>query len=243
MKKIFTDYRSSHQGRGEDYGDTFKDLPHRKVIWDLEKKILDEITFGLGNCANLEYLDFACGTGRVIGHMEGRFKRCVGVDISPSMIEVAKKNGVASPLLVGDITRESCLPAKAKFDVITAFRFFPNAEPELRSDAIKSMKSHLKHNGILVFNNHLNSTASVFALMRLFNKPFAREAVAESELISLINENGFEVVGKYHVGVLPVVDKVNPFPTWFLRVVEGFLGSFQFFDRFAQNVIYVCRPV
>lgn len=61
-----------------------------------------------------------------------------------------------------DITRESL---GETLDVITAFRFFLNAEQRLREEALDSMRDHLKETGRLVCNVHMNA-ASPFGLPR-----------------------------------------------------------------------------
>ena len=71
-----------------------------------------------------------------MSYLEDRTKSAVGVDLSPSMLEVARKNKRSAEIIEADLTRSDVLGDR-KFNLITAFRFFPNAEAELRSEAMQ----------------------------------------------------------------------------------------------------------
>ena len=40
------------------------------------------------------------------------------------------------------------------FDLVTSFRFFGNAQDELRSSALAAINRHLRPQGYLIINNH-----------------------------------------------------------------------------------------
>ena len=65
-------YRNSHQneGKGESYHKSFKELPYRSLIWHIEKNYLTKILskFFIKE-TQINHLDFACGTGRIIAHL------------------------------------------------------------------------------------------------------------------------------------------------------------------------------
>ena len=79
----------------------------------------------------LVHLDFACGTGRILEYFAGRVDSSTGVDVSDSMMEVAGRWPPKAELIEADLTQNDVLGDR-RFNLITAFRFFPNAEPELR---------------------------------------------------------------------------------------------------------------
>jgi len=240
LTKPFTDYRESHKGRGHDYHRSFTEVPHRVVMWELEQGFLRSILAMFSNPAQVRMLDFASGTGRIIGTLEPHVASAVGVDIAASMLDCARQNGVKSELIVADLTAENA-PELGTFDLITAFRFFPNAEPELRAAAIRALASRLAPGGRLVFNNHLNASGSVFWLMRLFRKPFAREAVPESEIHALIAAAELRIERTFHSGVAPATELVNVFPIFLLRPFERMASRLPFLRPLAQNIVYVCR--
>ena len=87
MLKI--DYRKSHTapGKGMSYEKSFNEHSYRKYVSSWEKKILENL---VNKCfqgdLKIRYLDFACGTGRIIGYMEDLVDTSIGVDISDSML-------------------------------------------------------------------------------------------------------------------------------------------------------------
>ncbi len=116
------DYRESHSsdGYGKFYSETYK-VGFYGSQWSLlEKPLLENIFEKISSENKVKYLDFACGTGRIIKLAESYFDDTCGVDVSDSMLEISKANCVNSKLLKQDITSNSL---NEKFDVITAFRF------------------------------------------------------------------------------------------------------------------------
>ena len=151
----FSSYRDSHCGKGAEYHESFSQLPHRKVLWNLEKAVLTRIIREFARGRKFRYLDFACGTGRIIGHVSKYSCVATGVDISESMLEVTRNHLPGVELIHADLTRDDRLGAR-QFDLITSFRFFPNAEPALRLEVMDVLSRHLAPAGRLIFNNHKN---------------------------------------------------------------------------------------
>ena len=101
-------------------------------------------------------LDFACGSGRVLELLEGHVGKATGVDVTESMLEVAADVTERSRLVHADITRSDDLDGE-QFDLITAFRFFPNAELDLRHEAMAKLATLLAPGGIPDFQqSHQN---------------------------------------------------------------------------------------
>ena len=109
----------------------------------------------LRNRSNAAYLDFACGTGRVISYLEDLAENVTGIDISPAMLKLAAEKCKRARLIQKDITVETNTPPE-KFDLITSFRFLTNAEPELRKQALLRLHKYLKDDGTLIVNAHSN---------------------------------------------------------------------------------------
>ena len=149
-------YRESHLHKGIGYHETFFSLAYRGAIWRLEQRLLIEILREHFLSEAPRYLDFACGTGRILGHLSSYCRTAVGVDVSVAMLDIARRSDTRAEIIEADITRDDKL-GKREFDLITAFRFFPNAEWELRTAALGSLARHLSGEGILVFNNHKNA--------------------------------------------------------------------------------------
>lgn len=233
-------YRESHMLKGADYDDAFSIMAHRALIWKMEKNILDHIVHRRFPGRKPTYLDFACGTGRILGHLHSRVEVAVGVDISPTMLQVARANVPSASIIEADITHDDVL-GTSRFDLITAFRFFPNAEPALRSEVMAKLADHLTPGGYLVFNNHMNRNSLVRRVLRWLRRRLSDDGMmTTAEAISLVRRVGLEVVQAYPVGVLPISETRMPRPYWLFAGLEGLVSKMPGVLPLAQNIIYVC---
>lgn len=236
-----TDYRRSHilPNKGRLYHAGFTDNPYRNMIWQFEKRILDNITKTLFADGIIQHLDFACGTGRVLSYLMGRASTSVGVDLSPSMLEVARKNSRTAEIIEADLTRSDVLGDR-KFNLITAFRFFPNAEANLRTEAMQVLSRHLDDNGYLVFNNHKNTGSTRNRLARLFGCR-GYKGMSIVDVKKLLAKTGLEIVKTYHLCVFPASENHGLLPLFLLRPLDALLSKCRFFKGLGENLIFVCR--
>lgn len=213
-------YRESHAspGYGQQYSDVYKKGYYRHQWEELERpllrKILDELKLG----GSESVLDFACGTGRILSESEKVFGDAMGVDVSETMLDVARGQVKRATLLCQDITQH---PLERSFDVATAFRFFVNAEPSLRSAALASLYGTLNDGGVLVANIHQNSCSPLGLAYRGRNKLKGRpvaNVLSHSEFTDLLKTAGFEVVDTHWYSFLPRVG-------WFFSETSGKLLS------------------
>lgn len=236
-------YRDSHQGCGPDYHDRFANNPRRRMMWQIERRVLREILDRYrDNHEHLpDYLDFACGTGRVLGFVAPHTATAVGVDVSPSMLELARQNVPGVRLLEADLTHGETPLDGRHFDLVTAFRFFPNAEPELRRDAISALTDHLRPGGRLVFNNHRSLSSLRHRLVRLLTLGRrGHGGMSPDEVTELISEAGLEIETVSHAGVVPEYEWLLLRPRWIIEWLER-LATRLPLARVAENLIYVCR--
>jgi predicted TPR repeat methyltransferase len=156
MAKI--SYRESHkyQSKGAEYEAYYQNKAWQRFLWSREQKIILKILEKYFKGRYVHLLDFACGTGRITEFLENRVKTSTGIDVSGPMLAIAGKKLKRTEIIETDITVENALKPR-KFNLITAFRFFLNAEPELRSAAIRAIAELLDEDGYFVFNNHQNS--------------------------------------------------------------------------------------
>lgn len=80
--------------------------------------------------------------------------------------------------------------------MVTAFRFFLNAEDTLRRDALSAIHEHLNDGGLLVSNIHMNATSPMGLVCRFLNR--IRGRVVRSTLSihayrQMLVSNGFVV--------------------------------------------------
>jgi len=235
------DYRKSHlsAGKGRSYDASFSENPYRKMVWDFEKSFLMRVINEIDNYSELSHLDFACGTGRVLSYVRPHASVSVGVDISSDMLSVAREDQGASELIQADLTKDDVLGSR-KFDLITAFRFFPNAEPELRLDAMKSLVRHMTPTGYLVFNNHKSTRSTRNLLARLAGRKNF-QGMSEEETKELVEECGLEISGADCFCLLPISEKNPLLPLAVLAGLEGLLRKIKFLRKFGENQLVICR--
>jgi predicted TPR repeat methyltransferase len=235
-----TDYRQSHlqPGKGNSYDATFNNEPYRRMVWQLEQSVLDSIRNTFFRDQNINYLDFACGTGRILSYLDKHVNIAVGVDISSTMLEVARKNNLGAEIIEADLTKNDVLGIR-QFDLITAFRFFPNAQPELRHEVMEILSAHLDENGCLVFNNHLNSGSSLNRVLGLLGRE-KYQGMSTSEVMELLEKSNLKIAKIYHMGVIPSTDNRTVIPVFLLKPLERLLSKIGFFRNLAQNLIFVC---
>lgn len=207
-------------------------------MWELERAALDSIwTRHLRG--EIHHLDFACGTGRILRHLAPATRTAAGIDVSENMLAVARTNVPSATLMRQDLTRENALGDQT-FNLITAFRFFPNAEPELRLSAIWALVRHLAPGGILVANNHRKFRSAAHLVFRMA-KPGRAPWMRPDEMAALFAASGLEILEIHPLGVLPFFDGFMPFPFSWARMIEKAAARHPNLKALAQNWIYVCR--
>jgi SAM-dependent methyltransferase len=239
-------YRDSHKGRrkGIEYHNDYLTDNYKLFVWEWEKKVLLDILKKHVNKTADRYLDFACGTGRILTHMENYFPSSIGVDVSPSMLAEAKKHSAKSELILEDITAKDIF-APDSFSVITAFRFFRYAENDLRMKVFEKLHSILKNDGVLIFNNHMNRNSITDIVKRLYQKIKGIEGEAHPLSINGIKKRldsvGFEIVDIYHYAVFPVIDDRTRMPLNLIKPFETLFSHIPIFRFISSNNIFVVK--
>lgn len=242
MAKI--SYRESHkyEGKGAEYEAYYQNKAWQKFLWSRERDILLRILKKYFIGRDVHLLDFACGTGRITEFLENHVKTSTGVDVSGSMLAFAKEKLKRTDLIETDITAENILKPR-KFNLITAFRFFLNAEPELRSVGIRALAELLDEDGYLVFNNHQNSGSPWirlrYAHYRKKNPEGIYNVMSIGQMKKLVEEAGLEIVEIFSIGFFnpPKI----PVPGCLNRGIDWAAGKLKFMNRFSENLIAVCR--
>lgn len=231
------DYRESHLGRGEDYHAIFTDVPQTAELWNMEQRALTTAIRRYFPIDPPTLLDFACGTGRVLHHLSPVVASAVGVDISPSMLDIARRETPDCEFVVGDLTRSDLLPGR-KFDLITAFRFFPNAQTELRSQVMSKLAGMLTSRGIIIFNNHLNADSLYQSVLTKTGRT-PGHTMSMIEVDSLVHDSGLRVVAERGFMLLPNPPKYfDHAPALFGRI-ERVLSQLNARPRLAEDVLVV----
>ena len=118
------------------------------------------------------------------------------------MLDVACRRLQRTELHHVDLLEDSSFLGR-RFNLITAFRFFVNAEPVLRAGAIRVLEPLLADDGYFVFNNHQNMDAPYTRLSRGFARlrhRSPRNALSMAQCDDLLAGAGLEIVRVYPVG-------------------------------------------
>ena len=237
-------YRDSHKhiGKGAEYEAHYQTQAWDRFLWSREQEILLKILNKYFANRDVHLLDFACGTGRIASLLENRVTTSTGVDVSESMLSIAGEKLERTEIIRADITKENIFKNR-KFNLITAFRFFLNAEPELRLAAIKALAELLAEDGILVFNNHHNTGSPWIRLLNLYrrynNSQSTFNVMSINQMQQLVETAELEIIeiyptGFFHPPKLPVSSRFN-------HVIDNTAGKFKCLNRFSENPIAVCR--
>jgi SAM-dependent methyltransferase len=199
-------YRESHLGaaKAQSYDEDLWDSSAAKGLdWIVEQRLLASVLRSAGSPASGSAADFACGSGRVLEFLDRYFPAPVGIDVSPDMLALARARCPRARLILGDVTTVPGL-APGPFDLITAFRFFLNAEPSLRSGVLAWMRASLRPGGLIVANFHLNPASLRGMYLRARMSPAGRiPMMGIADARELFTDNGFAVRRVFGYSYLP----------------------------------------
>lgn len=242
---LTSDYRVSHaeSGYGRHYAKTYEEGYYAEQWRELERPMLVDVLTRLRDSGLTTYLDFACGTGRILGVAGQIFDDPTGVDISEAMLEVAREAAGSAKLVHADITRD---PIGGQYDVITAFRFFLNAEPGLAAEVLSELRRIISPEGRLVLNIHVNSTSPLGLAYRL-RAAIPGKAKANTKSLAamtkLLAENGFLVEQVQWYSYLPRTGwRLGWLSKNLLVPVERIATRLPGLTKTAQSFMLVCEP-
>ncbi|HET9948313.1 MAG TPA: class I SAM-dependent methyltransferase [Longimicrobiales bacterium] len=193
-----TSYRTSHAAKGAYYDQGPNMGPWDRFLHERHAEILRDLVRRLFPSRIRRYMDFACGTGRITQHVGAYAEDVVGVDISASMLRTAREKMPALTWLQADLTRED--PDLGTFDLVTAFRFFGNAEQDLRERAVRAIARRQEPGSVLIVNNHRNPNAVAARLARLRGQPDGMD-LTHRKFIRLLEAAGYRIEQVVPIGV------------------------------------------
>jgi SAM-dependent methyltransferase len=236
-------YKDSHKyaQKGAEYEAFYQMQPWEGFLWSREQKIILKILEKYFKGRDIHLLDFACGTGRITAFMEERVKTSTGVDVSSSMLAIAKRKLKRTEIIKADITTEDVLQGR-KFNLITAFRFFVNAEPALRCSAMQALAGLLSEDGYFVFNNHQSYGSPWIKLRWLRHRQINPQGIFNvmtiGQMRELVECVGLEIVELYPAGFFhpPKI----AIPRAVSRAAENVCSRIKFLARFSESPVAVC---
>lgn len=194
----FMDYRDSHLNRGGDYDQTLAASAFDAYMARWEAQRVEEIMRSRFPRGVERYLDFACGTGRITAVIEPHARECVGVDISATMLETARSKIPGARFVQADLTKDEC--SLGSFDLVSSFRFFGNAQGELREKVLGVLEGLVAPGGYLLVNNHRNPRAIAHLLLGATGEDHGMD-LTHSGLKALLARFGFELMLSRPIGV------------------------------------------
>jgi SAM-dependent methyltransferase len=251
----YTEHYQRQATSGESYD---RSLANRfeLAIFKLEHIILGDLFRRLRSSdPNTAYLDFACGTGRIIAVFKDLIRAKVGVDTSEGQLTVARAKLPDAEFICGNVVANPALLGGRRFDFITAFRLLLNLEPENRGPILRSLRELLTPDGYLIVDNHMNRY-SILGLMALFahkvlrvpkkpRVPAGRRGIistmSEAEMRRALAEAELQVEEVHRIFVLPGHGSFLLLPTPWLVAAETFLNRVPLVNRLSKNQIFVCR--
>lgn len=217
------------------------------LVWRTEKDFLSGLASELRpRLDRIDYLDFACGTGRIISYMEDKVDTATGIDLSEAMLARSASRVRGAKLLHKDITAEG-EEVEARYDLITAFRFLLNAEPDLRKKAMGQLARRLRGpDSRLVVNNHGNPWSYRLLFIpyhwlraKLNGRRFGGY-MTRRRAVSVIEESGFEVERVVAMGfVSGKFLKILPWSLCFWLDLN--LAKIPMLRPLGVNQVFVCR--
>jgi SAM-dependent methyltransferase len=236
------DYRSSHVATDAaiSYERTYE-AGYYAALWaNIEKPLVDATLRALGGPGR-KCLDFACGAGRITNIAAEHFADVAGVDVSAAMLALARCPDNVRLYQI-DITRRSL---GETFDVAAAFRFFLNAEPRLRVEALEAIREHLNKEGFLVCNVQMNATSPIGVASRIANRlPWStqRNTMSIDEQSTLLRSTGFLVQQVTPYGFLPRPGSLLPrLCEACIDPVDRIASALRVPARFAQQFLIVAK--
>ena len=217
---------------------------HGHLYWNhFERPYLEKLFERLGREHPGRYLDFACGTGRIMELATPHFVETVGIDVSEAMLAESRRRFPGAKLLQVDVMTDP--PDVGKFQVISLFRFILSAEDHLREGVLRWLRTVIAQDGVLVVNNHLNHWSVTGLRHRMRNVVRGRRGGPPTEHLieTLLRDCGFEIVEAYGFGIIPPWRDTRRAPTGLLLRLERLLGSSERLQSYAKDRIYVCRPI
>jgi SAM-dependent methyltransferase len=223
---------------------------YASLVWEWQRPVLEQILrdFQRGRQAPVRLLDFACGTGRVLACLESQVAAAEGVDISETMVALARAKCSRAQFKVGDILAQPQLLQK-NYDLITAFRFLLNVEPALRRRVLGKLREVLREpDGLLIVNVHGNSRslrhpAILWRRWREALRPAGAMLNEMSPAVTkeLLRASGFQIMRHLGFGILPPTLYRTP-----LRrpaaVVDELLAGENPWRSCSIDMMFVCRP-
>ena len=216
------------------------------LLWFIEKTILRQLLRRVQPNIKHRYLDFACGTGRVVSFIAPFVHSSTGIDVSAEMLTLAQKRSPRTQFICKAITTDET--TDGTYNLITSFRFLSNVDRHVGHAALLALRSRMKPDAILVINTHTNPLSYKLLLLvwhsvrKFFGGNVHTRYLTLAEMRKILTKAGFEVIETIGYGFIP--GKLLKFIPWKQALnLERCLFRIPALRPFGVNQIAVCRRI
>ena len=165
----------------------------------VRNQVVDFVNAGKGSTV----LDVATGTGQQAFAFAKRGHNVIGIDLTESMLEIARKNNKAGFVKFELADATHLRFEENSFDVSCISFALHDMPPNIREKVLREMVRVTKPNGIIVIveydlpRNKISRTL-IYRLITLYEGEYYRQFIA-SDLDSLLRKTGVEVMERVSV--------------------------------------------
>lgn len=167
-----------------------------------------------------QVLDVCCGTGTLtslIARRVGAEGRVIGVDLSESVLEIARKKRRNVPVTFQRAEAENLPFALARFDKCFISFGLHEMPRQARQNALREMRRTLKSAGrLFVVDYNLAARAlarfAIKAFVRLVEDEAAYKMLLDGSLVAEVEESGFAIKRRDLIcsGTIQLIEAMNP---------------------------------
>jgi SAM-dependent methyltransferase len=211
-------------------------------IWELQRPYLvGTISKRFPYLPVKKYLDFACGTGRIFMALQPLAAQSTGLDLSPAMVTSACGRAPGTDIRQGNLLAEPEV-VDSDYDLITAFRFFLNTDPNLRQRILSALAQRLRGpDSRLIFNAHgiWHSAYGVGLVADLVRRRPLRAALSVGQVRRLLYAAGLELIEWRGFGLMPGGLYRTPLGG-VARTIDRAATRHRQLDWVSRDVVFVC---
>lgn len=186
MSNIILNTQTSYDAVAAEYAQRFKDEMDDKPF---DRDCLDRLANEVGALGPI--CDLGCGPGQIARYLHRQGVDTLGVDLSPRMVEEARRLNPETPFHQGDML--SLPDADNSWGGIAAFYCIIHIPRERIVDALREMKRALKPDGVLLLTFHIGT--EIEHLDDWWEKPVNLDFAfyQPEEMENWLKDAGFEV--------------------------------------------------
>lgn len=153
----------------------------------MEKAYLEQVISLIPERSRI--LDLGCGTGQpIMAYFIDRGYSVLGVDASPAMLEIARKQFPDQQFLLRDMRK---LQLEEQFDAIIAWHSFFHLPAKDQMAMFPIFRKHLKPHAVLVFTS---GTHAGEAWGSNGGEPLYHASLSSEQYRDLLTEHGFQIM-------------------------------------------------